>query len=94
MNDIPRVNKTGGYPRMLADYADLRDELSKLTHPARPYQRGITIIISQLPVSEWYKLMGNPTLADALVDRLLHNGHRVELRGESMSKLAQTDQTS
>lgn len=45
-------------------------------------------------MSEWYKLMGNPTLADALVDRLLHNGHRVELRGESMSKLAQTDQTS
>ena len=45
MNDIPRVNKTGGYPRILADYADLRDELSKLTHPARPYQRGITIII-------------------------------------------------
>lgn len=58
------------------------------------YQRGSTIIISQLPVSEWYKLVGNPTVADALMDRLLHNGHRVELRGESMRKLAQTDQTS
>ncbi|EOS95526.1 transposase subunit [Erwinia tracheiphila PSU-1] len=57
------------------------------------YQRGSTII-SQLPVSEWYKLVGNPTVADALMDRLLHNGHRVELRGESMRKLAQTDQTS
>ena len=45
------------------------------------YQRGSTIIISQLPVSEWYKLVGNPTVADALMDRLLHNGHRVELRG-------------
>lgn len=44
------------------------------------YQRGSTIIISQLPVSEWYKLVGNPTVADALMDRLLHNGHRVELR--------------
>ena len=52
------------------------------------YQRGITIIISQLPVSEWYKPVGNPTVADALMDRLLHNGHRVELRGESMRKLA------
>ncbi len=58
------------------------------------YQRGSTIIISQLPVSEWYKLVGNPTVADALMDRLLHNGHRVELKGESMRKLAQTDQTS
>ncbi len=57
------------------------------------YQRGSTIIISQLPVSEWYKLVGNPTVADALMDRLLHNGHRVELRGESMRKLAQTDHT-
>lgn len=50
------------------------------------YQRGSTIIISQLSVSEWYKLVGNPTVADALMDRLLHNGHRVELRGESMRK--------
>lgn len=58
------------------------------------YQRGSAITISQLPVSEWYKLVGNPTVADALMDRLLHNGHRVELRGESMRKLAQTDQTS
>lgn len=58
------------------------------------YQRGSTIIISQLPVSEWYKLVGNPTVADALMDRLLHIGHHVELRGESMRKLAQTDQTS
>jgi hypothetical protein len=43
------------------------------------YQRGSTII-SQLPVSEWYKLVGTPTVADALMDRLLHKGHRVELR--------------
>ena len=58
------------------------------------YQRGGTVIISQLPVSDWYKLVGNPTVADALMDRLLHNGHRVDFRGESMRKVAQTDQTS
>ncbi|MFX2609531.1 ATP-binding protein [Enterobacter mori] len=58
------------------------------------YQRGSTIIISQLPVNEWYKLVSNLTVADALMDRLVHNGHRVELKGESMRKLAQTDQTS
>ncbi|WP_075203101.1 ATP-binding protein [Enterobacter bugandensis] len=44
-------------------------------------------------MSEWYKLVDNPTVADALMDQLLHNEHRVELRGESMRKLAQTDQT-
>jgi DNA replication protein DnaC len=47
-----------------------------------------------LPVSEWYKLVGNPAVADALMDRLLHNGPRVVLKGESMCKLAQTDQAS
>ncbi|MCS4267725.1 ATP-binding protein [Serratia sp. BIGb0163] len=73
---------------LLLEHELLQREVSKVR-----YQRGSTIIISQLPVSEWYKLVGNPTVADALMDRLLHNGHRVELRGKSMRKLAQTDQT-
>lgn len=55
------------------------------------YQRGSTIIASQLPVNEWYKLISNPTVADALYDRLLHNSHRIELKGESMRKLDQSD---
>ncbi|MBL52294.1 IS21-like element helper ATPase IstB [Methylophaga thalassica] len=55
------------------------------------YQNASTIIASQLPVAEWYKLMTNPTVADALLDRLLHNSHRIELTGESMRKLDQSD---
>ena len=55
------------------------------------YQNASTIIASQLPVAEWYKLMTNPTVADALLDRLLHNSHRIELTGESMRKLDQCD---
>ena len=55
------------------------------------YQNASTIIASQLPVAEWYKLMTNPTVADALLDRLLHNSHRIELSGESMRKLDQSD---
>ncbi len=55
------------------------------------YGNGSTVIVSQLPVSEWYKMISNPTVADALMDRLMHNGHRVDLKGESMRKLAQTD---
>ena len=34
----------------------------------------------------WYEIVGNPTLADAILDRILHNAHRIELRGESLRK--------
>lgn len=56
------------------------------------YQQGSTVIASQLPVSEWHKMVSNPTVADALLDRLIHHSHRIELKGESMRKVAQTDQ--
>lgn len=56
------------------------------------YQQGSTVIASQLPVSEWHQMVSNPTVADALLDRLLHHSHRIELKGESMRKLAQIDQ--
>ncbi|MBA3153544.1 ATP-binding protein, partial [Salmonella enterica] len=46
-----------------------------------------TIVISQLPVEQWYGLMENPTTADAILDRLIHNAHRLELKGESMRKM-------
>jgi len=55
------------------------------------YQQSSTIIASQIPSSEWYKLIPSPTIADALLDRLLHNSHRIELTGESMRKLDQSD---
>ena len=50
------------------------------------YERRSTVIISQLPVNQWYDLMDNPTVADALLDRLVHNAHRLELQGESQRK--------
>ena len=55
------------------------------------YQQSSIIIASQIPTSEWYKLIPSPTIADALLDRLLHNSHRIELTGESMRKLDQSD---
>jgi len=55
------------------------------------YQESSTIVISQLPVKEWYNMISNATIADALLDRLIHNSHRIELGGESMRKLAQSD---
>src|SRR5246127_1745327 len=50
------------------------------------YQGPSMILASQLPVSRWHEQIGDPTLADAILDRLVHNAHRIELRGESMRK--------
>lgn len=47
---------------------------------------GSTIIGSQLPIKEWYQVIGEPTIADAVCDRLLHNAYKLELNGESMRK--------
>jgi len=48
------------------------------------YQTGATIIASQCPVKDWHPNIGDPTLADAICDRLLHNAYKVEMRGDSM----------
>jgi DNA replication protein DnaC len=45
-----------------------------------------TIITSQLPVNKWYETIGESTIADAILDRLVHSAHRIELKGESMRK--------
>ena len=48
--------------------------------------RGATIVTSQFPVEHWHETLGNPTLADAILDRLLHNAYKITLRGDSMRK--------
>lgn len=45
------------------------------------------IITSQIPISEWYDAIGDPTMADAILDRIVHTAHRIELTGESMRKI-------
>ena len=50
------------------------------------YDRGSILVTSQLPVDQLYELIGNPTLADAILDRVLHNAYRLELHGESLRK--------
>lgn len=51
------------------------------------YGRGATLITSQVPVDRWHDLItGNPTLADAILDRLVHNAHRIQLRGDSLRR--------
>jgi DNA replication protein DnaC len=50
------------------------------------HARKATIIASQLPVSNWYEIIGEETIADAILDRLVHTSHRIELKGESLRK--------
>src|SRR6478752_1698989 len=51
------------------------------------HDRASTIVASQVPVEHWHDHIGNPTIADAVLDRLVHGAHRIELKGESMRKL-------
>ena len=50
--------------------------------------RGSTIVTSQIPVDQWHDVIGDPTLADAILDRLVHNAHRLTLAGDSMRRLS------
>ncbi len=50
------------------------------------YGSGSTVVTSQCPIKDWHPNIGDPTLADSICDRLLHNAYRIELRGESMRR--------
>ncbi len=50
------------------------------------YEKRSTLITSQLPVEKWHRYLEDPTLADAILDRVVHNAYRIELKGESMRK--------
>jgi DNA replication protein DnaC len=45
------------------------------------YQNAATLITSQLPLAKWHEVIGEPTFADAILDRIVHNAHRLELDG-------------
>ena len=50
------------------------------------YEKGSLLITSQVPVTRWHELVGNPTLGDAILDRVVHRAHRLELKGPSLRK--------
>lgn len=62
------------------------------------YGKYSTVVVSQLPTEEWYASLGDNTLADTILDRLMHNAHRLALKGESMrkrrSELTESEQSS
>ena len=57
------------------------------------YDKGSLIITSQVPVDRWHDMIGTPTLADAILDRVIHNAYRIDLAGESLRKPPSPDQT-
>jgi DNA replication protein DnaC len=59
------------------------------------YQRRSTLVTSQIPLKQWHSAIGEPTLADAILDRLVHNAYKIAMSGKSMrdnAKLTHTDQ--
>src|SRR5262249_105935 len=50
------------------------------------YGNGATLITSQIPVDRWHDIIGEPTIADAILDRIVHNAHRLKLKGDSLRR--------
>jgi DNA replication protein DnaC len=66
---------------------DASSRLSLLEILEDRHGRLSSMFASQLPVSQWHQVIGDPTLGDAICDRIVHTAHRIELKGESMRKL-------
>jgi len=66
---------------------DAQSRLSLLEILEDRHGRKSTVFVSQVPVGKWHEVIGDPTIADAICDRVLHNAHRIELKGESARKI-------
>ena len=78
IDDWGTTTLTDGQPHDLFEILDDR------------YDRRSTLIAAQLPIEHWHDIIGDPTLADAILDRLIHNAHKIDLKGESMRKKRKT----
>lgn len=65
---------------------DAQNRIALLEIMEDRHSKGSIIVTSQIPVQKWYDVIGEKTIADAVLDRLVHNAHRVELKGESMRR--------
>lgn len=64
--------------------ADQRRDLLEIVEDR--YDARSIVITSQVPVESWYEIVGNPTIADAILDRIVHNAYRIDLKGDSLRK--------
>ena len=65
---------------------DTQNRLSLLEIIEDRYKQKSMIISSQLPLDKWYDIIGESTIADAILDRIAHDAHKIEIKGESMRK--------
>jgi DNA replication protein DnaC len=101
LQELPIAKGDGRYPKLMAalartDVLILDDwALAKLNDDHRRdllevledrHDRKSTLVSSQFPLEHWHEAIGNPTLADAILDRLVHNAYKIILKGESMRK--------
>jgi len=102
LSDLTMAKGDGSYPKLMSKLANFdllvlddwglaaltasesRDILDIIDD--RCHTRS-TILASQLPLDHWYETMADPTVADAVLDRIVHNAHKINLKGESMRKL-------
>ncbi len=106
LEDLRIAHGDGRYPKLLASLvridllvlddwglappseADRRELLEILEDR---HELKSTLVVSQLPRDQWHDLLGHPVLADAILDRLVHNAHHLDMKGESMRKLRAAD---
>ena len=101
LQEMPIAKGDGSYPKLLRTLAKtdvlILDDwgLSKLSAEQRRdlleiledrHDTRSTLVTSQLPIDQWHQSIGEPTLADAILDRLVHNAYKIKLKGESMRK--------
>ncbi|HZD55146.1 MAG TPA: IS21-like element helper ATPase IstB [Anaerolineales bacterium] len=102
LQDLEMAHADGSYPQLLRTLARtpllifddwLRDPLSRsqatdlLEVLDDRYGRSATMVVTQVPVADWHSRIPDPTLSDAILDRLIHNAYRLHLEGESMRKV-------
>jgi len=102
LKSLELAHADGSFPKLLRSLARvrllifddwLRDPLSR--SQARDlleilddrYGRSATMVVTQVPVTDWHSRIPDPTISDAVLDRLIHNAYRLELKGESMRKV-------
>ena len=106
LDDLAMGRAEGRYASMLARLAKIKllilDDwlMAKLTSDQRRdlmeviddrHQRGSTVLATQIPLDRWHEQIGDPTYGDAILDRLIHNAYRIELRGPSIRPRLSTD---
>lgn len=101
LSELAVARGDGRYPKIMTAYAKadllVLDDwgIDRLSREERldilelledRYGLKSTLVVGQVPIEQWHEIIGDPTLADAILDRLVHNAHKIELKGDSLRK--------